>query len=70
MRPGWAESWVERNLMRLSKGKCRVLHLGRNNHMHQYRLGDELLEMNSAEKDLEVLVANGWAVIDQQLTNG
>lgn len=56
--------------MRLSKGKCRILHLGRNNHMHQYRLGDELLEMNSAEKDLEVLVANGWAVIDQQLTNG
>ena len=32
------ESWVERNLMRFNKSKCSVLHLGRNNCMHQYRL--------------------------------
>jgi len=32
------ESWAQRNLMEL-KGKGRVLHLGRNNPRHQYRLG-------------------------------
>jgi len=37
--------------MKFSKGKCRVLHLGRNNLMHQYRL-----ESSSVERDLGVLV--------------
>ncbi|PKU46693.1 hypothetical protein llap_3010 [Limosa lapponica baueri] len=53
------ESWTERNLTKIfNKGKFRVLHLGRNNPMHQYRLGADLLESTSVEKDRGFLVDN------------
>jgi len=42
--------------MKFHKGKCRVLHLGRNNPMHQYRPGVDQLQSSSAERDLGVLV--------------
>ena len=48
--------------MKLNKAKCKVLHLGRNNSMHRYTLGDDLLERSSAEKDLGVLLDNRLAM--------
>ena len=56
------ESWIARNQMRFNKSKCRVLHPGRNNCRYQYRLGDDLLEKSSVEKDLGVLVDDRMAM--------
>jgi len=56
------ESWAERNAMRFNESKCSVLHLGRKNCTHQYRLGADLLERSSAAMDLVVLVDNRLAM--------
>ena len=42
--------------MKFNQGKCRVLHLRRNNTMHKHRLGADLLECSSVEGDLSFLV--------------
>lgn len=33
------EKWADRNIMKLNKGKYKVLRLKRNNSIHQYILG-------------------------------
>ena len=59
------ERWMERNLMRFTKSKWTVLYLGKNNCMHQYRLGTDLLERSSGKKDLSALVYNRLAMSQQ-----
>ncbi|KAF4796369.1 hypothetical protein TURU_084691 [Turdus rufiventris] len=50
------DQWVKTNGIQFNKAKCWVLHLGHNNPLQRYRLGEEWLENCLAEKALGLLV--------------
>ncbi|GAB0204331.1 hypothetical protein GRJ2_002898700 [Grus japonensis] len=50
------ERWTCVNRMKFNKTKCKVLHVGRHNPKHNYRLGGEWIASSPEEKDLGVLI--------------
>ena len=54
--PDRLERWAWANLMKFSKAKAKVLHLGWSNPKHKYRLGAEWIESGPAGKGLGALV--------------
>ncbi|PKU42836.1 hypothetical protein llap_6862 [Limosa lapponica baueri] len=56
---GRLDRWAKANDLKFNKAKCWVRHLGHNNPMQCYRLGEEWLESCLVEKVLGVLV-NSW----------
>ena len=57
------QGWADKNRMGFSTDKCKVMHLGRNNRHHTYRIGNSPLVSTEAEKDLGV-------IIDSKMTMG
>ncbi|GAB0185047.1 mitochondrial enolase superfamily member 1 [Grus japonensis] len=50
------ERWARANCMKFNKAKCKVLHVGRRNPKHDYRLDKEWIESSPEDKELGVLI--------------
>ncbi|PKU46993.1 rna-directed dna polymerase from mobile element jockey-like [Limosa lapponica baueri] len=59
------EEWVNKNLMKLKKDRCKVLLLGKYNPGVQHRLGSTRLGSSSMERDLGFLLDNKLNMSEQ-----
>jgi len=59
------ERWVRANFMKFNKAKCKVLHRGRGNPKHKYKLGREWIDSSPEEKDLAMLVGQKLSMRQQ-----
>ncbi|RMC00684.1 hypothetical protein DUI87_23302 [Hirundo rustica rustica] len=56
-----------KNCLKFSKDKCRILHMGKNNPMHQLRLEADLQRRSSVEEDLGLVPGGQEAVHEPAL---
>ncbi|GAB0205007.1 mitochondrial enolase superfamily member 1 [Grus japonensis] len=50
------EKWARANRMKFNKAKYKVLHMSWGNPKHNYRLGEEWIDISPEEKDLGILI--------------
>jgi len=50
------EMWACVNLLKFNKANCKILHLGKNNPRHEYRLCSEWTESSPVVKGMTLLV--------------
>ncbi|RMC15972.1 hypothetical protein DUI87_08179 [Hirundo rustica rustica] len=50
------EKWAYENLMRFHKATCKTLLFFWGNPRHEYRLGEEVIEISPGKKDLRLLL--------------
>ena len=50
------EHWAESNRMKFNRDKCQVLHLGKRNQSHSFKMGDTSLNKTKSKKDLGIVV--------------
>lgn len=58
---GWSNDWG----MKFNTDKCHVLHLGRTNRQHVYKMNGTNLAVTSCERDIGVLISSNLKVHEQ-----
>ena len=55
------EHWAKSNRMKFNRDTCKVLHLGKRNQLHSYKMGDTWLSKTTSEKDVGIVVDHNYS---------